>query len=302
MNTELLPAGILPNELINGRYEYTSKELDLMLRIYGEVRRRPVGNIYQMQIKELAELMGETGRNYEYLREAIRQLIRKPMEFWNPEEKKLTIAPPIGGAQFDRKTGKIDIYIMPQLAKWIRETRTTYTEFDLSAIMRIKGRYSKRIYLMCRQFLATGYVFKKPDELRGELKVDGYADLQDLKKRIIYPAIAEINEHTELTVQFSVLKHAKKVDVLQFTVALKEAAQDIYLDTKQIEYMIKEGLAPWQAQNVALTLTVTDIAKALYDYKLVRDRIRARAPYLVRIFENRGVVMNQKIPNQLKIA
>jgi plasmid replication initiation protein len=301
MINELLPKVIVPNELLNSSYEYTSHEIDLLCRVYSEIRRN-TGSVFQFDLLELSQLMGDSGRKYEYLRTAIKNLLSKPMEYWHEDLKITIIASPISSAKIIGKRGQVIIEVQADLAKWIKETSSQYTEFDLNAIMKLRGKYSKRIYMNCRQFLSTGMWYINFEKLRQQLKIEGYDRLEDFKKRVIYPALDEINLLSDVKIEFSTIRSGRKVDTLCFSIVLKEQAVAVCVDKNQEKIMLEAGLSRWQVNNVFFTLSRNEIARALYDFNIRKAEIRNKAPYLVKTFEGRGVPMKAAIPNQLKIA
>ncbi len=308
MNTELLPKVVVPNELLNASYDYTTHELDLLCRLYSEIRRTPANLsacYFHLSISELADLLSESsGRRYEYLRAAVRGLISKPMEYYHSDSQCTIITAPLSACTINPKAGRVEFFVLPQLCTWIRETKKSYTEFDLYAVLKLRNKYSKRIYLHLRQWLSTGIWYTDQADLRAlfEIDQDKYTRFEDFKKRILKPALEEINAKTELSVKLTNVKNGRTIEQLCFQVVLNEAAASVGFDERQQKVMEQAGLAKWQILNVFMTLAPDEIAKALYDFQLRKDSIKNKAPYLVQTFVSRGVPMNRAVPQQLKIA
>jgi len=300
--TEILPKGIIPNELLAAEYRYTAQEIDLLMRIFTEIRMRSINPWYELPKRELALLMNNGGSAYENLRKALLGLQQKPLEYWNQQTNVVTICNIISAAQINRNTSEVRIYIHEPIAHWIKSTQSNYTEFELNAILKLRGKYSKLLYLKCSQWKFTGTYFCNVTELRKIFGTgDKYEHLHNLRAKVINPAIAEINANTDLRVEVKTNKKGRNIDVLQFVVSHATEIMNIDTDEKLLKTMVTGGLAEWQAKNVLATLPREIITKQMYDFQCRRTHISNAGAYLYATFKNLDVPMSKAIPMQLSI-
>lgn len=303
MDTLLLPKGIIPNELLAAEYKYTAQEIDLLMRILTEIRMRAVQPWYELPKNELASLMNEGGSKYENLRRALIGLQKKPMEYWNKDTGALTITNIVSAAQFNPKGSSVKIHVIEDVATWIKATRTNYTEFNLTAILKLRSKYSKLLYLKATQWLFTGQFIVTPEQLRTIFSVgDKYQELHNFRARILKPALEEVNELTELDVTVTTEKNGREVNVIRFDVSQKGALKALNNDDKLHEALVKNGLADWQAKNILATIERADITAKLYDFQCNRHNIKNKGAYLRAMFQNMGAPMSAAIPVQLRAA
>lgn len=161
---------------------------------------------------------------------------------------------------------------------------------------------------MAAQYRATKIFSIDLAELRARLCLDDkYKVYQDFKKRVLMPAVDEINRHAEFSIELSgVEKTGQAAERLQFTMRQKQAFAAVVDDTKQMMFMIKNGLSNWQIENCYLTKTPAEMAPILYGiYLRLNDKNKAhinnRGAYLTKVLSGHGINMSQAQPRSLKI-
>ena len=113
-----------------------------------------------------------------------------------------------------------------------------FTSYIQKHTLRFKGSYSHRIYEFLRQWLSFGNKEFSIAELKDRLELDNeYERIDDFKRRVIDPAIDEINQYSDLWVKYSQRKTGRKVTHFLFTFGLKKTekpAQTKNNGTKQL--------------------------------------------------------------------
>jgi plasmid replication initiation protein len=83
--------------------------------------------------------------------------------------------------------------------------------------------YAIRLYELLMQWKTTGKREIEIDWLKKQFEIeDKYAAIKDLKKRIIDPAVKDINEHSNFNVVWEQRKTGRRVTHLTFTFAEKQ--------------------------------------------------------------------------------
>ncbi len=145
-------------------------------------------------------------------------------------------------------------------------TGNGYTSCSVSAIMRMKGLYSPRLYELLKSYLNLGkwavsvedlrklLTPKEPDRPRGSKKSrkagrratnlnESYKDFKDFNKRVLKPAIAEINELSDIYIDEDFQKirnHEKKVEKIIFTMHRKSDEEVRKIET-QVNKKVEEA-------------------------------------------------------------
>lgn len=116
----------------------------------------------------------------------------------------------------------ITIELSKKMIPYLFNLKAKFTTYGLINILRMKSSYSIRLYeiLKSYEFLEQKNKSFTIDELKYLLDIADkktYESYRDLRRRIIEPAITEINNLTDIKVQFAITqKMGKKVTELTF--------------------------------------------------------------------------------------
>ncbi len=109
--------------------------------------------------------------------------------------------------------------IIPYLSQLSRE----FTKYKLMHIARFESVYSIRLYELLVQWSSAGEREIEVDWFKQQFQVgDKYSRVVDLKKRVIDPAIQEINEHSNFWVKYGQRKSGRTITHFQFQFGLKD--------------------------------------------------------------------------------
>lgn len=120
-----------------------------------------------------------------------------------------------------KATVRLDEIIAPFLFNLKKE----FTEFRLVDTLGMKSVYSMHLFEILKSYAFRGGIKLEVDELKHLLLIDetpSYKTFPNLRRRVIDPAIKEINERTSLTVSYEPIKSGNKVVELDFTIRQKE--------------------------------------------------------------------------------
>lgn len=103
----------------------------------------------------------------------------------------------------DNGKKRIEVELDINTSKMIEKMDTCFTAYKLLEIAKLKTFHTVRLFELLMQFKHTGQLVIFLDEFREAIGVvDKYPNYYNLKRRIIDPALADINENTELNVVF----------------------------------------------------------------------------------------------------
>ena len=155
---------------------------------------------------------------------------------------------------------------MPLLSE-LKETFTTYNIDDISSM---KSIYAIRMYEIFKQFKTFGKREVELDWLKERLQIeDIYSAFADLKRRVIDPALKEINVHSDLTVSYTLKKDRKKVKALNFTFYKKDRT---FQENQEIELNVDNYLLS-ELKQFGISVKQADELFKLYSHEKIQQAI-----------------------------
>lgn len=174
--------------------------------------------------------------------------------------------------------------IIPYLSQLSRE----FTKYKLMHVARFESVYSIRLYELLVQWSSAGEREIEVEWLKKQFQVeDKYDRLGNLKKRVIDPAVAEINEHSNIWVRYGQRKSGRVVTHFQFQFGLKD--KPAALERKRItEEEINRQARPGETRAAVIArlagTSLSEIAKPgeSFDQALERKKALAEAKKKLR--------------------
>lgn len=214
------------NELIEASYKITLDEMRILLMTIGKIdpfapnHRRD----FEFTVAEFAERFGvDTKIAYQQIQKAVDMLggrwavIEKTSKF----ERKVTF---LTEQVYFKGEGKFQIILHEKLMPFVSEISGKFTRYNLEYIAKFKSFYAMRIYEIVAQFRNSKE--KCRDVLLSDLKewlqvTDKYDRWNNFKQWVLEPAIAEINEKSDLAIEVVPLKRGRAIHTLKFLINLK---------------------------------------------------------------------------------
>lgn len=120
--------------------------------------------------------------------------------------------------------GKLVLSFSVGIIPYLSQLSKEFTKYKLMHVARFESVYSIRLYELLVQWSSVGEREIEVEWLKTQFQIEGkYARLGNLKKRVIDPAIEEINEHSNLWVKYGQRKSGRTVTHFQFQFGLKDA-------------------------------------------------------------------------------
>ena len=291
------------NEAINAAYDYTALEINVMMYILAAAAKENDPAKKLTLRLSYAQLMPEgEGSAYNELRQAFKGLLKKPYEIYYKETNQYFISNLITAVTINKNQGLILVDLHPKMYGIITEIKRNYTSFETRAVLGLKSKYAKRLYLLASQFKNTGVRYVNLEELKKQLTIsDKYPKINDLKKRVLEPAIKEINAISDILLTYELSKTGRKFEDITLLIKLNSEAAALVGNDKQVKFMEQCGLSKWQIENVLQTLSPQELHPVLYQFNLHKDKIKNKGAYLAKVLNEAGVPMAQKISKQLTI-
>jgi plasmid replication initiation protein len=222
------------NALTNARYEYTELQLDLFFFLISKLRKDQQSAVYELNIKELAEL---TGKQYHlpYLRKATEDMGSRMFEVETPERHiQLWM---FRSVEYIKGTRIIEVSLSEKILPYLFDLKSNFTSYGLASALRLTSKYAKRIYPICSQWKDLSETkkydiqeFKKMLGLLDDKGNDKANRISDLRSKVLNIAVKQINEHTELNISYELEKRGKTFKNITFKVKSQALAETIPFD------------------------------------------------------------------------
>lgn len=215
------------NELIQqSRVTFSLQEQKALLYIISQLKPGTKKFTYQtLDLSEFCQISGMKicGKNYSDLKSAIDGLGR-PFWIWmdNDSEEQCRF---VQKAVVHPRKGTIQLRLDESLQPYLLELKKNYTQYELKYILTMQSKYTIRLYELLRSWAERGYCEYDLDKLQ-KLLGSEYR-WQDFKRFALEPAVDEINEITDLQVEYAVHKAGRKVSFITFDIKKKGKKKSI---------------------------------------------------------------------------
>lgn len=119
--------------------------------------------------------------------------------------------------------GRVFIKLSPHIVPHLLGLKERFTGYRIKDVYQFTSKHSWRLYELLIQYKKIGRRKFKVEELkRKTVGYNIYPRWGDLKRRVVDNAVREINNVSDIMVQYSVYKRGKKISELEFFIQEKE--------------------------------------------------------------------------------
>lgn len=241
------------NRLIEYRGKMTPGELKLFSLIVTDVRENQVTQFekYRVDVSVLKEATQDKNF-YGYIKDLALKLEDKKIvveENTGKGNRKTTSIRLINKPTIVEDSYELELFIDKDLVPYIANFKKEFTRYEIENVLRMRSSYSIRIYELIKQHenMTRDYRDFKVKELREYLGIEEneYPRFYDFEKRALKPAVEEINEFTDIKVNYEKLKKSGRVVGIRFNAAYAAKEYVKYLEENYNIPQLKEkmGLA-----------------------------------------------------------
>lgn len=234
------------NSLIQARLKMGAVEQKLFATLVSMVTPQDEDfREYVFKTSELAELMdiADGGSYIQNIHKSAHKLMNNIITFDTPETV-MTVAL-LSSLETPKGKGIIKMTFHPFLKPYLLQIKgkeTPYTKYRLENVLKLKGMYSIRLYELLKQYQEMRHREFKIDEFKKIMGIEGkksYDTMPNLELRVIKPALAEINEHTDLYVTYKKIKEGVPIVAIRFEIEPKNGTRNIA--EENIKFYKKNG-------------------------------------------------------------
>ena len=220
------------NALIEASYRLTPAEQRIMLCCIAQVRRdQPLTDeiMYNVSVADYAELIGTDSHSTD--KELANATLRlKRREVWLREHpngqgkrSKTLVTSWVQSIAYIESEGRVELRFTKDILPYLTHLSEQFTRYSLVDIAKMTSSHAMRLYELLCQWRGVGEREVSVDWLRETFQLnDKYPAIKDLKRWVIEPALAQVNEHSPLWVTWSQRKSGRRITHLTFTFGLKD--------------------------------------------------------------------------------
>lgn len=227
------------NRLIEAKSRLSIQEQRILLTAISQIKPTEEDfneKGYAISIAEFRDLADLKGRAYyTEIKELTAKLVGRTIVIH--EEDGILQTSWLSSAKYIDQQGIVYLNFDKRLKPYLIQLKKEFTSYQLHYVMRLKSKYSTRIYELLKQYEKIGRREFSLDELREKVAVEHgkYDKFGDFNRNVVKRAQSEINKNTDIKFKYTPKKQGRKVVGLEFTIIINR--DNIEAAKKEIELL-----------------------------------------------------------------
>jgi len=210
------------NNLVEARYKLTLQEKRIVLWLAAQLKPDDEDfKTHRITVKDFCNLTSTSlDSAYSEFSRIIKKLMKKIVEIYKVDTESIVLIPFLGYAEYHVNKGMFDLSFHPELKPFLLNLQKNFTAFSLEQALQFKSIHALRLYEILKKNSAIGAAAFEIDNLKKMLGVqkDEYPKYADVKRRILKIAKQEINEKSDIWIEFEEIKEGRKVHEIEFKI------------------------------------------------------------------------------------
>lgn len=214
------------NVLVEASYRLSLYEQRIVLACIAQVRRdKPLTDqqLYTVSAQQIAKETGtKLGTAYQNLKTASKRLYRREVTLHEAPNgnghTKVRLTRWVQTVEYRENEGAVALRFSTDMVPYLSQLTERFTRYALADVAKMTSAHAIRLYELLAQWRDTGERMVSIEWLREALQLeDRYSNIRDLKRRVLEPAVEQVNEHSPLWVKWDQRKTGRRVSHLVFT-------------------------------------------------------------------------------------
>lgn len=235
-------------ELNNAKYSLNAVETDLIMKMIAEIKNEDKDfHPYRFKVSEIETKIGKK-LNRDSLKTMATELRRKNL-YIDKGKGSFLVTGWVSSFEYYADKGEIELCFDPKLKPYLLELQNRFAKADIRYIFQLSSEYAKRIYTIFKQWEKIGEYKIEVAEWQRILDVPKSMMIYNrFKEKIIETAKEQINEKTELEVDYKEIKTGRKVTHLEWTIKKRSGQQMTIMDVSKAQIDTEK---PWVKEKRA---------------------------------------------------
>ena len=292
------------NVITSGRYDYSAVMMDILFMVLSSLE---VGKLeYTIHVHDIEVITGRKW-NLKQLREATESIGSRMFEIQTPE--KISQIWLFSKVDYLIGTGSFTVTINSLASQYFFELKNNFTALQLKSVLNCSSKYAKRLYGIACQWRSVGSKRFEIEELKKMLGLidkkgnEQFERVNDFKKYVLDIAKQQINEHTDIEVDFELKKRGRSFHWVTLHINSQKFKQleinfhhpiDVQkFASKLTAYGFTQDQADTRAQKekeADFETLIRDLNTKVRNGKLKMDKSVA---YLVGVYQKKGILTSK---------
>lgn len=213
------------NSLIEASYRLSIDEIRILALTIGTMDPKSNQQIFDFTVADFVREFPEISMDnaYKQIQAAIKRIYDRSIR--TEDSSRVTEFRWVSSRTYFKNEGRFRIAMTNEVMPYLTQLKGQFTQYQLRHISNFNSVHSIRIYELVTQYRSVGFREISIEDFKKWLQVeDKYAAFFDFKKRVLRPAITEINEKSNLLVEVEQIKRGRSIVGLRFTIRTKKNA------------------------------------------------------------------------------
>jgi len=287
------------NHLIEAKYHLTLQEKRLVVLMSSRIKKEDKEfQTYTFSIQELSNFLELNNRNiYKEIDAVVSKLFTRVLIIRNEIENSTTKISWLTYAKYWHGQGLIQLTFNQKLKPYLLDIKERFTQINIGDLIGLKSVYAMRILELLKQYESIGNRKIELNDLREYCGIsqDQYCLYANFKRKVLEISKREINEKTDLLIDYKEIKTSRKVTAIQFSIKLnpnygkthfeKGQAEKAELITKElrsknvlVDELMEYGFSKIAANRILKNNQESNVANAIKAVDLQVQKGKAKNP------------------------
>ena len=198
---------------------------------------KPKGQKYHtISIKELCHLTGYKQKDFFYLDKQLEEMQTTLIHWSDSNGNKQGRVQFLGHVFYDLESGILEYSFSDKLVEMVKANKL-YNQLDMGSMRELQSKHALALYEFCAGYKETetfnaGTGWRLLSDMKVMLCGDeqAYAQFKAFNRDVLKPAIKEVNENTDITIEMETRKKGRAIHALRFFVKANDNYEDKLLN------------------------------------------------------------------------
>lgn len=271
------------NALIDASFNLSLVEQRIMLLAIVEAREAfdltPEIGIEVAVSDYIQEFNTESNNVYSHIKEAAKTLKRREFSYLDRYKglEALTTANWVNRVTYVDSNGLIVLYFSQEVISLISRLSEQFTKYHIKQVSDFKSKYSIRLYELVIKWLSAKKTEKYSiDSLRLKLGLEGteYSTMSNFKSNVLDKAVSEINQHTDIIIDYDQFKKGRVITDIQFSIKPKSKPTQPKIIKQDEFYRMTDAQINMFGNQLARLPELANLAVGNESYEVLASRIK----------------------------
>ena len=267
------------NNLVQAKYSMTLQQKRVMIWLVSRIK--PTDEDFKehiLSVKELIEVCQLSGESaYKQLKDITFSLIEKGIriiDITNPKEDIETQISWLSSAKY--RYGRVTLTFSPELKPYLLLLKEKFTAVNMIDMMQFKSVHAIRIYELLKQYENIGERILDIEEIKESCGVkDKLRKYADFEKYLLLIAQREINEKSDIHIEFERIKPFRKIEGIKFIITKNKAYELRNNPSKQVQEVKRKPAVIITLKEFGLSTRVINQLLKENTEQVIQDAINA---------------------------